>query len=364
MSDRSQFPRRFVFRGALSAAALTSLAACTDTSTASSSNTEAGATYGSGWSEPATPVVAPLTGLTSDSSTLTGPALAVKIPNDDYGARPQINLNHADQVYEELVEGGYTRYVGIFHSDIPNIIGPLRSFRPMDPAIMHPYNPIVVFSGGQAPFVRLLQRTGLTFFRENNGGEYLYRLSDSRAPEKVAPDNLILRAKKIWKANKSAPAPSQIFNYSTGLSDSTAVARGTSVKKLSITMSSYTDSAWTWNSETQLWQRSQWGEKDVQYNESFVTSRVTTTNIVIIRVDVDRSKYASLHGSPPYTHLFGSGKAYVASGGKIIKATWSKGKTTSSPLTLKTTDGLPLRLAPGRTWFNLVPNDYGDFGYK
>ena len=57
------------------------------------------------------------------------PSLAVKIDNHEE-ARPQIALNRTDIVFEELVEGGLTRYVAIWHSDIPDEVGPVRSDPP------------------------------------------------------------------------------------------------------------------------------------------------------------------------------------------------------------------------------------------
>ena len=39
------------------------------------------------------------------------------------GRRPQVGLNRTDIVYEELVEGGLTRYVAVWHSDVPAASG-------------------------------------------------------------------------------------------------------------------------------------------------------------------------------------------------------------------------------------------------
>src|SRR4051812_23348612 len=69
----------------------------------------------------APPPVFPLTGLpATDPAKLTRPALVVKIDNADgsgnNSARPQIGLNQADVVYEEMVEGSVTRLAAVFHS--------------------------------------------------------------------------------------------------------------------------------------------------------------------------------------------------------------------------------------------------------
>src|SRR5690242_6505563 len=51
--------------------------------------------------------------------------LAVKIDNIGY-ARPQTGLTHADIVYVLPVEGGLSRFLAVFSSDYPPVIGPVR----------------------------------------------------------------------------------------------------------------------------------------------------------------------------------------------------------------------------------------------
>lgn len=123
MQGRRVFPRRVFLGGAFSGAALAALTACASESGASSSAVSSEPSYASGWSDPAEPTRAPLTGLVSDSATIAGPALAVKIPNDTYGARPQVNLNSADHVYEELVEGGHHPICGGVPQQHPGCAG-------------------------------------------------------------------------------------------------------------------------------------------------------------------------------------------------------------------------------------------------
>ncbi|MEI6591243.1 MAG: DUF3048 domain-containing protein, partial [Actinomycetes bacterium] len=45
-------------------------------------------------------------------------------------ARPQAGLNQADVVFDEMVEGGLTRLLAVWHSRIPELLGPVRSVRP------------------------------------------------------------------------------------------------------------------------------------------------------------------------------------------------------------------------------------------
>ena len=86
------------------------------------------------------------------------------------------------------------------------------------------------------------------------------------------------------------------------------------------------------------------------------------TNVVVLRVDVVNTHYRDPANNPvPETKLVGSGHAVVATGGKTVQATWSKA-STAAVLTLRGSDGAPIRLAPGSTWVELVPNGSGSVG--
>src|SRR6516164_5285317 len=84
------------------------------------------------------PPIAPLTGLPDPSGqSLTRPALSIKIENTPE-ARPQTGLDVADVVYEQITEGGITRFIAVYNSTVPPIAGPVRSGRAMDPDLLAP----------------------------------------------------------------------------------------------------------------------------------------------------------------------------------------------------------------------------------
>src|SRR5699024_2796891 len=103
--------------------------------------------------DPAAEVRWPLTGETAEEADegLGRAAVSVKIENSP-AARPQVGLQRADIVWEQLVEGGMTRFVATYHSDLPEEVGPIRSIRPMDAAIAGPAGGVLAFSGGQAAY--------------------------------------------------------------------------------------------------------------------------------------------------------------------------------------------------------------------
>lgn len=117
---------------------------------------------------PPPPVRWPLTGLES-STPIDHPALAVKIENS-VDARPQTGLGAADLVWEEVVQGGITRYVAVYHSTLPPEVGPVRSIRAVDPSIAAPLHGLFAFSGGQQAYIGGAAAAGLQLLSNDAGG--------------------------------------------------------------------------------------------------------------------------------------------------------------------------------------------------
>jgi hypothetical protein len=81
---------------------------------------------------PATPVVQRLVSpFTGEPVASPGPVLAVKIDNI-VNARPQTGLGRADIVCVLPVEGGLSRFLAVFSSHFPPVVGPGRSARDDD----------------------------------------------------------------------------------------------------------------------------------------------------------------------------------------------------------------------------------------
>ncbi len=103
--------------------------------------------------DPMPSVVWPLTGLdatSADAATVQRQAIAVKIDNSTgvHKAIPQAGLDQADIVFEEyMARGGWTRFVAVFHSQWPALVGNARSLRPMDPYIFGSFYGTLAFSG-------------------------------------------------------------------------------------------------------------------------------------------------------------------------------------------------------------------------
>ncbi|WP_187264918.1 DUF3048 domain-containing protein [Homoserinibacter sp. GY 40078] len=296
-------------------------------------------TYTSDYVTPEPVVYAPLTGMpVDDPASIERPSLAAKIDNH-WDARPQVGLESTDLVFEELVEGGLTRYMAVWHSHLPKEIGPIRSIRPMDPDIASPLGGIIAYSGGQLRFVALMQQTDVynAIHGQPDTADVMYRTSS-----KAAPHNVIVKARELVAAHSDLAAPPQLFAFADSADASTAAREGKAISGVDLVFGSSSQPSWRWKQG--VWLRSQDGEPDLDS----AGNRLSAVNVVVIRVPV------SYGLGVPKTELIGSGEAKVLSGGRIVSATWSKASRTA-PIRLVDSTGAVIRLAPGNSWIELVP---------
>ena len=297
-------------------------------------------------------VTAPLTGVQYEETTpealqLKKPSVACKIDNGSEAPRPQSGLNSTDIVFDEMVEGGLTRLVAIWHSAQPDGIGPVRSIRPMDPDITSSFGGIVCFSGGQQVFVNMINQAPVFVASETTEqGKGTF----SRSSDRIAPHNVIVNVQKLAADHPELSAPAQQFQYGKDVQTSSAGASGAAVTKFEVKFPQ-ASALWTPSSDGTKWLRTQDGKPLMDKLDG---AQVAATNIVVIQVRIDRSYLDKKYGNIPKTVMVDSGTAWVFSGGKYIDATWTKTSATA-PISLVDAAGAPVLLAPGNTWVELMP---------
>jgi hypothetical protein len=300
----------------------------------------------------------PLTGVVVEGEGADRPALSVKIENSA-PARPQSGLEEADIVWEEMVEGGITRFNAAYHSTVPEVLGPIRSVRPMDAAISGPLGGLLVFSGGVAPYIQAARDAGLQVLSEDGSDPGFYRISARRAPHNLYGNGADFLA-AADDAHRAPPA--QQFSYADDAASASAALTGQPTAGIDVRFPS-TNPGWTWQADGDAGRG--WGLGVWARDEAGVPQRaadgdaIVATNVVVLRVEVVLTEVRDAGGNRvPETILQGGGAAHVGTGGKAIEATWSKAGERE-PLVLKGKDGKPVELAPGSTWVELVPTDGG-----
>lgn len=286
------------------------------------------------------PVFAPLTAVPmSDEDEVDRPVLAVKIDNAG-PARPQEGLNDADVVFEEIVEGGSTRFLALFHSADPGRVGPIRSGRDVDADLLTPYRPLLVMSGAAEPTLAVLRRAGLEFREE--GFPPTFTRDDSRQ----RPHNLFVALGDMWEVAREAELPPA----ERGWRFSQDVPSGERVDAARMAFSPSAPVAWLWDADAGQWLREQGGAPHETDG-----GQVGAANVVVLEVPVARGGGVDVTGAATqHIEVIGEGSAQVLRDGRLVEGRWRKA-SAEAHFEFVTETGAVIPLAPGRTWVELLP---------
>lgn len=280
---------------------------------------------------------AALTGLPAGPEVTARAALAVKIDNAP-GGRPQWNLADADLVFEENVEG-ITRFVAVFHTDVPDRIGPVRSARTSDLDILAGLNrPVLAWSGGNAGVTTRVRGAHQYGWLANLSAQ----VTDCfwRSGRRSAPHNLLLDPACAWQSGTYAGAARPVFTH-----DPSLAPLSRSSDRFTVRMDGGLQVGWDWDAARGTYLRSQAGRPHVDADGE----QVSATNVIVAAVDYVQSE---VDDRSPEAITVGSGRAVVHRAGEVIAATWSR-PDRFSPWTLTADDGSVVALAPGVTFVEL-----------
>jgi hypothetical protein len=275
--------------------------------------------------------LSPLTGEQLGGDAASRPVLAVKMDNSGASA-PQVGLGSADLVTEELVEGGITRLAVFYQSRIPGEVGPVRSMRATDIGIVQPLGAALVASGAAPQTNSRLKDAGITTYVEGAPGFH-------RVADRVAPYNLFIDLQEL--ADTLLPAQPAAPYLPFG---GDPLPEGVPAGSLTATFSGSSSSSFSYRG----------GHYENTDGNAAGGDRFAPDTVLVLRVQVGDAGYRDPAGNPvPETKLVGSGPAMVFSGGRLVRAQWTKPQLDSD-LSLEV-DGRPLELPPGRVWIELVP---------
>lgn len=286
---------------------------------------------------PPPPPVLPLSG---EEGERANPALVVKVENSR-PSRPQTGLEQADLVFEELVEGGETRFAAVFHSEIPETVGPVRSIRPMDPAIAAPFGGRFAYSGGIPEFVDALRAVpSLVDVGQPTAPEGYFRSDERRSPH-----NLYLRPAALPEGRPDLPQPQPFASFGE--------VTGPPATRVDLQFSPTSQVSFALDPASGRYVRSQAGEP-------FLTAAgpaLSFDNVLVLSVEIRETPFRDAAGNPvPETVLAASsGNLVLLSKGVRVDGTWSK-ESRDAPFVFKAADGSPLVLAPGSTAVELFPS--------
>jgi hypothetical protein len=264
-------------------------------------------------------------------------ALVVKIDNVGRG-RPQTGLNQADIVFEEVVEGRATRFAAVFHSQGANPVGPIRSGRTQDVDLLSGLNqPIFVWSGGNPGVERIISQSG--FHSLNASGDppaFGFFRSDRPRPHNLFANTDLFWQQLTWAITR----PGAMFSY---VEPGTAVG-GEPRSWLQVRVGT-NPVRWDYDAGTDTYVRSQGGGP-----HQLTDGRASADNVIVL---ITNYRPSSVDARSPEAVTVGNGIAFVMSDGKLQTGVWQRADRTS-PIDLRTPEGAPILIAPGRTWVELA----------
>jgi hypothetical protein len=285
------------------------------------------------------PPTAPLTGLPDPGgASHTRPVLSVKVENTP-DARPQAGIDQADVLYEEVVEAGITRFVAMFNSEVPAVIGPVRSVRAEDPEIVWPVGGIFAYSGGAPVNVESINAAPVHAVDEDAGkpSGAMVRNEPSQPP-RDAPHNLYAIGQPMFDLGGDPKPPPALFQY---VANGSPPVTGQGVLNFHVGFDPGYDPTWTWNGATGTWDRAMDGAPHTVTG----TGHISPANVVV--------------QFTPYTgegeaQTVGEGDAWIFTDGTLRQGRWVR-PDKAQPAKYVDPAGNPILLRPGRTWVELLP---------
>jgi hypothetical protein len=290
----------------------------------------------------------PLTGLkvpSNKTAELHHPVLVAKMDNT-VSSRPQVGLRKADMVVEELVEGGLTRLAVFYYSHVPRNVGPIRSMRTSDIDVVSPVHASMVTSGAAPKTIARIKAAHIRFYGQFTKGMY-------RSTLRAAPYNLFVHLRKVAAVakRKRARTPPNYLAWGSAKD----LPQGRKVTKIRAQFSAVHTTEWVFTN----------GRYHNTNSNAPARDQFLAANVLVLRVREGDAGYLDPAGNHvPVTLLKGSGNALLFHDGRMVAATWHKGKAPTSRIKLTTKKGQKLEVPAGHTWIELVPVHGGNVTFS
>jgi Protein of unknown function (DUF3048) N-terminal domain/Protein of unknown function (DUF3048) C-terminal domain len=265
------------------------------------------------------------------------PVLAVKIDNYVL-ARPQTGLTRADIVYVLPVEGGLSRFLAIFSSHLPPVIGPVRSARQDDIELLRQFGrPAFAFSGAQPQLLPVVEHSRIVDLYDGVAGGYY------RSQGRAAPYNLYAHASTLAAEGRGASAARDI-----GFRFGPAPPGGRATPAFSVSYPAAT-LRFQWSARRQRWLVWMDGSRALTTDGG----QLHPATVVIQYTTVRTSRFLEQGVRPPYAQSTGSGRAVVLRDGRAYDARWSR-RSAPSGTTFTLPGGRRMDFARGQVWVVLL----------
>ena len=287
----------------------------------------------------------PLTGLPIDPATNGGrdlrAALAIKMSNDGC-APPQVGINQADIIFDEIVEGNITRFIAVFHSQDAAEVGPIRSGRASDVQYLPMFNkPIMAWSGGNPSVTRIIRDAEVIDRGAETGGVGYFRQGS-----RCNADTMFNKTESLWaSAPPTQKPPTPVFEYLNPGDQQVGGAAATDATDIKVTVGGV-DVEYRYDALSRTYKR--WQSGRTQVDDQNV--QIAPTNVLVPSTVYTAASY---YPDSPEAHGVGTGTLWVFSGGKATMGSWKR-SSESDTWHLLDSAGKSILLSPGQTMIDLA----------
>jgi Protein of unknown function (DUF3048) N-terminal domain/Protein of unknown function (DUF3048) C-terminal domain len=283
----------------------------------------------------------PASPLTGTRPAPTAGLVALKVDNSPLARPYHAGLDRAAVVYEELMEGGSTRFLALFDGSDAREVGPIRSVRENDIELLRPYGKVAVgFSGGNTGVKRKFAaavRAGRVLDASYDALPSSYRLGVLRKDAR----NFFTVPATLVRQRPQAVEPRDVgFRFGPPLP-------GTPTRTARVGFSDISRVDVRYDPPSGKWALFQDGQR---------MRGVAAANVVVQRVRVRGSQYTDVNGQvSPFSVTTGSGQVTVLRDGRRTTGTWKRlGAATGTRF--YDAKGRDIALKPGPTWVLLLPS--------
>ncbi|MFH1896541.1 MAG: DUF3048 domain-containing protein [bacterium] len=284
--------------------------------------------------------------------------MAVTI-NNHAEARPQKGLSSADLIYEAVAEGGISRFLAIFHSKLPETVGPVRSARVYYIDWAKEYDAWYAHWGhaqgsNEANAFARMQQIFVSSIESAKACDYDDTLD--RALEHTLyceTENLYTTAYELY--------PDQPTKFGRLVSwDFKDEPKSAGVNDKAVTINlNFWDLPeyaveWRYVPESNSYERYQAGEKQA---DAINSATLTARNIIV--EFMPEKQLADVEGHLIYNDI-GTGDALIFLDGRVVEAEWRRLAYTDRTIFTDNVTGKEVEFNRGQVWVEVVPQGSED----
>lgn len=261
-------------------------------------------------------------------------------------ARPQSHLQSASIIYETLVEGSITRFMGVFDHGELDKVGPVRSARPYFVQWSDVFDAAYMHAGGSPEALQKIREYSV---KDINQGQYYYR-----DPSRSSPHNLYTTSDLMKFALRDFEWADDPQNFDRWEFDDDpklgSIDTGAAVNL------AYSGGAigslvrWEYVPDTERYKRFQAG---ASHEDTSTGAQLTAKTIIVQMIPpiVSIQDKGRLE-----LDIIGEGSAHILFNGKRIEGTWKKENVTSRT-TFFDENGAEVIFPRGTMFVNVIPSD-------